>query len=156
MPVKFNTDNQRESDSEGFLPLFTTFLKSRPDLKDFVFGINEFKLSKNEEWLICSSGNDFVVLLSVDSKQYRALQTLLQECQQEECALVGMFDKTMKSNMAFGMDEETIVRWKDTENGCRYAYNSANHAYNLPSPPTVREERPKRGRRKPSQETPLE
>lgn len=132
---KFNLEGQVES-KQNDLPLASKFFAQRPDLKEHYFAVNEFKYSKNEEWLICTALNAFTILISTKSSQHERLMWLIQGCQKSGTAVICVFSKESKSSVVFGEDEETPVNWEDSPNfDYRYNFKKVNQYSSLPPLP---------------------
>lgn len=148
--VKFNADTQTE-DSSKSLPLANTFFKVRKDLKEHYFAVNEFKESKNGEWLVCNAHTAFTVLVHNKSKQYQALMTLLEHCESRSTALICRFSAETKSGVVFGEDDELLVTWEDSDDwDFRYHFDGVCQYSIIPPPPTpdTAAEKPARRARK--------
>lgn len=145
--VKFNADIQTEESNKS-LPLANTFFKTHQHLKEHFFAVNEFKESKNGEWLVCNATNNFTVLVHCKSKQYEALMKLLDHCWNQETALICAFSTETKSGVVFGEDEELRVGWEDNDDWLyRYHFLTVNQYSQLPPPPTPDSEVGKPARR---------
>lgn len=133
--------SQQESSNE-LPPLVGNYMKENPQDKDLFFAINSFKVSKSEEWMIATEAkNRFTVLVHKNSKQHEVLVKLIDECKQIGMALIGVFDSKMKSNFAFGFDEETPVNWESQPiDYARYCFKAANNPYTSPPSIPVEEE----------------
>lgn len=145
--VKFDTESQKDKSSTQ-LPLPSSFFKVHPYWKESFFAVNEFKLSKNEDWLICNAMNNFSIILSVKSGQYDALIKLIDHCQENETALICQFSKDTKSGVIFGEDEEVTVKWEDTDDWyARYHFVTVNQYSTTPPSPNSPDDAVKRARR---------
>lgn len=133
--------SQQES-SNQLPPLVANYMKEHPEDKDLFFAINNFKFSKSEEWLIATEAkNRFTILVHKNSKQFAILEKLIDECKQVNTALIGVFDAKMKSNFAFGFDEETPVTWEQNPiDYARYSFKRTDNAYTSPPSTPVEED----------------
>lgn len=134
---------QQESSNE-LPPLVANYMKEHPEDRDLFFAINNFKMSKSEEWLIATEAkNRFTVLVHKNSKQFSVAEKLISECKQLQVALIGVFDPKMKSNFAFGFDEETPANWEPNPvDYARYCFKGTDNPYTSPPSTPVEEPTP--------------
>ena len=148
--VKFDSNSQVD-DSNKSRPLAATFFKENKHLKEHFFAVNEFKESKNGEWYVANATKHFTILIHSKSRQFEALQKLLEHCYDSETAVICRFSADTKSGVVFGEDEEITVKWEDSEDwDYRYHFITVNHYSSLPPlPSTVSEpEQPKQRTRR--------